>query len=258
MNSARNVNSISILTGFLFVISLCSYSQEDSSKKAEEILGKAKGNMIGEGDIKSFIAEDEEILEDKSRLITRYYKKFNQDGTSWYRMEDITVDSKNKQVDISVYLENDEGSWKIIGDVAIKRLYVDKISKDAAEKVQQKTEKEIFTYGYEVKDVKINNIDCYQITEKILGDKSFFKLTRYIIDKASSFVYSQAYFDKLGRKTSELLYKNVKLNVSLDDKIFKVDDSFRILIANTVDEFLSFEKKAEEQSAKDLLNKTNK
>ena len=154
MNFARTIN-FSILIAFLFITSLCSYSQ-DSSKKAKEIYANAKDNL-NKLSYKTILEEKEK----NEQIIDMFFHKVSQDGTVFTRREIIRDPlSPTNPLNPYIVITNDQGRFQLIK------------GKARALKINyQMSIKEIDETGlnisYSLSEGDYKGIPCYIITRKI-------------------------------------------------------------------------------------------
>jgi outer membrane lipoprotein-sorting protein len=268
MNFARTIN-FSILIAFLFITSLFSYSQEDSSKKAEGILAKAS-EAVAKMTFKS--RSIQKTVGVQKNITTNIYQKSNPDGTVWIKVESIKENEKKENEVISVFLQNDEGMFFIAGKIAVKLAYMNTLQNNMMNNMGQVP---LAVNGNSVKyslvEKEHNGIPCYVVdvktTNTIETDKEILEATKkslpddikkildeqninlsammpsvvvYYIGKNDNFVYSMRNYNSKGKLISQINYENVELNVKLDDNLFEIPKGLEVKVANSINEYSKY------------------
>lgn len=207
----------------------------ENAKLAKEILEIAEKTMKGEGAIKTFTAWEEKNNPTntlKSKLET--YVKFNPDGTEWRRL-DLTIDGDQKSNPVKkTWIRNNDGYWTIIGDTAIKKAYEKNNDANGIE-----TAPDVIKH-YNIGNSTRDGIACFIVTRKFVKNDKIIKIKEYAIGSADYFIRMQKEYDENGKEDAgrDLIYRNVKTNVSIDDSLFKIDGSLKVHYAQTSDEFI--------------------
>jgi hypothetical protein len=253
MNFARTI-IFSILTAFLFIIPLCSYSQEDSSKKAKEIYTNAKDNL-NKLNYKTVLEKKEK---ENERIIDMFFHKVNRDGTVFTRRE-IIREPNNPKNALSPYIViiNDHGHFLLT-------------TKSKAFKIDfQLTRKEIDETGlnisFSLSDGDYKGTPCYIITRKIEPNQlayeryiealpddlkpeanrkkfetSFSVLDVSYIAKNDNFFRKVIYYEINGKRLGFKEYGEVAINPSFDEGLFKVPDTCVIQILHSFAEYIKY------------------
>jgi hypothetical protein len=204
----------------------------ENAKIAKAILEKAEKNMKGEGNIKTYTTS-EEHKDIKSDFVfgTKTFVKINPDGTEWSRLESLyKIQGETSMKTRTIYLSNDEGDWEIYGDTAVKwAFYKPKPSNDIEKGI---------TINYDIKKSKHNEVNCYLVTERYMKSNEIVKVKQYSVGENDYFIYLTMEYDKNGKENTKMTmnHQNVKINIPLEDSLFKVKDSMKIVIANSIDE----------------------
>jgi hypothetical protein len=215
----------------------------ENAKLAKEILEKAENNMRGNGDIRTYTSS-EETKDPKSGIISasKTFVKLNPDGTEWRRLETLTKMRFGTSVEMGkAFLINDEGLWEIYGDTAVKWAFYKPKPSNAIEKD--------IIIGYDVKKSKCDEVNCYLVTEKYLKSDKIVKAKQYSIGENDLFIYSTKEYEENGKENPRkaINYRNVKINIPIEDALFKIEDTMKIVIANSIDETIDmfFQKEGE-------------
>lgn len=168
------------------------------------------------------------------------------------------------------FISNNEGCWYIIGNTAIKMAYMTKIQANAMANAGQVPKLQKGTV-YSVKKGKINDIDCYVITNKMSEKqikvatelamkaipedmKKMMKnmnktmdisskipaITKQYIGLKDYFIYSTEQYNKNGNKISQMTYNEVKLNFVPEDQLFQVPKYMEVKIAKTMKDYADY------------------
>ena len=103
--------------------------------------------------------------------------------------------------------------------------------------------------GYDVKKSKCDEVNCYLVTEKYLKSDKIVKAKQYSIGENDLFIYSTKEYEENGKENPRkaINYRNVKINIPIEDALFKIEDTMKIVIANSIDETIDmfFQKEGE-------------
>ena len=264
-----------------FAVLASSLAADDNPRKcgmradtaqAKAILEKANKTMKN---MKGFSATIVSETPTGKKAESKYYLRNNPDGTMFMRME-----MKGGMFSM-VFLSNADGFWDIVGNTAIKMSYMTKMQTNMMGKTIGKLPEFKSGCEYSVASGKVGEIPCYVVTSKLskkqfetLADTTMKALppgmlkalensgkkmdltsmipmiTKQYIGKKDYFAYSVEQFSKNGSRISKISYTDVKLNVSPDEKLFRIPKNMEVKTAKTMTEYADAIIKASMKKAK--------
>lgn len=254
----KNIVSGILLLGLLFGVS-CVSEQNDSSQKASALLKQSRENLKQISYKATLVMRPNPKIE----TYTRIYNKWNQIGTNDRRIETYSgkIDASSSASIAFIQIKNSEGDFYIFGNTAIK-------SPESLTPLPKDIEK--YEQGehatYTLADGFHGGIPCYIITKKIQADdercNSFIRLMPNFmknnktpeelkelfrsqfpsteinyIGKNDGFICESTYYNVNGKQIISLDYRDVELNVPLDDNLFKIPENCTVIKPNSQNEF---------------------
>ncbi len=248
-----------VLSVLLFFGVSCANEQNDPSQKARALLKQGKENLKRISSKATLVIKPNPKIE----TYTRIYNKWNPSGTNDQRIETYSgkIDASSSASVVSIQIKNSGGDFYIFGNMAIK-------SPESLTPLPKDIEK--YEQGenatYYMADGFHGGIPCYIITKKIQADderyKSFIRLMPNFmknnktpeelkelfrsqfpstvisyIGKNDGFIYEYTHYNVNGKQTISFEYRDVELNMPLDDNLFKVPENCTVIKPKNNDEF---------------------
>jgi hypothetical protein len=248
MNFPRTIN-FSILTAFLFITSLCSYSQEDSSKKAKEIYAKAKDNYD-----KLNYKTVSEKKEKNGGITSIIFHKVNPDGTVFIRREN-TIEPKSQLNPLNPNIEiiNEQGQFQLIPiegkafkmDFQLGTKEIDETGLNISYALSERDYNETLCYVV-TKRIEPNQLAYERYVEALPSEmqaqakeskknfETFFAaVTVFYIAKSDNFFRKRIRYGARGKLLGAYEWGEVVINPVFGEGLFKVPDTYAIQILHS-------------------------